>query len=162
MARVLFALFLLAAPSAVAAQETAPIVLVVDGTHGRISTAHLQRELEVVLERSVLRPEDEAAADARLALVVSFARPHRWTIRLVGGLAPVTRTLDVPGPALEELAALAAEMFEPGVSTVEAPFAGPPVPRVSVALHGAILDPFAPSLGPLRVLGTPDVLDPWR
>lgn len=164
----------------------APIILVVDGASGRLSVTRLRRTLEAVLARPVVRPADERAATAGATLTIAFSAPHRWVVRFDEGGAHPTRSMDVRGPALEMLVGLAVDAVgeartsgaaEPTPvappssasaaiarmgSEILDPFVGVPVSRVTIAVLGELIDPFSHSGGALRVIGSPEVLDPWR
>ena len=179
------------APSVAAAQDDAvgptgaAIVLVIDGAAGRLSVPRLRRALEAVLGRPVVRPADERAAAAPATLTIAFASPHRWVVRFDEAGAHPTRTLDVRGPALETLVGLAVDAAAearrvahaaaspsgppPGPTTIVHltgeildPFIGMPVSRIAIAVVGELIDPFAHVGGGVRVITSPEVLDPWR
>lgn len=164
-----------------------PIVLVVDGAAGRLSVTRLRRTLEAVLGRAIVRPTDASAAGAPSTLTIAFSRPRRWVVRFDEGTAHPSRSLDVSGPALETLVGLAvlvvgeARAAEPASPRGEAapapasgtpsvrlvgeiidPFAGIPVSRIAIAVVGELIDPFARGPAGVRVITSPEVLDPWR
>lgn len=176
-------------PSAAAAQDDAggprgeAIVLLVDGASGRLSITRLQRALEAVLGRPIVRPADAGAELASATLTIAFSRPHRWLVRFDEGGAHPTRTLDVRGPALETLVGLAVDAVGEARAGAAAasttttssppaflhltgeildPFAGMPVSRIAIAVVGELIDPFAHVAGGVRVITSPEVLDPWR
>lgn len=181
-----------ARPTLAAAQDDASgptgaaIVLVIDGAAGRLSVPRLRRALEAVLGRPVVRPADERAGGAPATLTIAFSPPHRWLVRFDESGAHPTRTLDVRGPALETLVGLAidaaaaaraavapaasvAPSSPPAPSTIVHltgeildPFVGMPVSRIAIAVVGELIDPFAHLGGGVRVITSPEVLDPWR
>jgi len=174
-----------AAQDDVAGPRGAAIVLVVDGAAGRLSITRLQRALEAVLGRPIVRPADAGAESASATLTIAFSRPHRWLVRFDEGGAHPTRTLDVRGPALETLVGLAVDAVgearagaaagsagsvatapPPGflhlTGEILDPFVGMPISRIAIAVVGELIDPFAHLGGGVRVITSPEVLDPWR
>jgi hypothetical protein len=182
----LLALVVAALPSVALAQTEdemgAPIVLVVDGAGTRLSVTRLSRTLEAVLSRPILRPADDGAADANATLTIAFSRPQHWVVRFDEGGSHPTRTMDVRGPALEMIVGMAIDTVReaerasaptpPPTTVAEAttrltgeildPFVGVPISRITIAVVGELIDPFAHLGGGVRVIGSPEVLDPWR
>lgn len=80
-----------------------------------------------------------------------------------------TRSARLRASNLEALCALVSDAALEVASAEEAirasdpldPFASPRATRVTVAFTGALLDPFTVFGGAMRVLGSPDVVDPW-
>jgi hypothetical protein len=187
LAWALFAPTMAAAQDDASAPVGAPIVLVLDGADGRLSVARLQRALEAVLGRPILRMADAGAEAASATLTIAFARPHRWLVRFDESGVHPTRTLDVRGPALETLVGLAVDAVGEARASADAaaappasppdalgsplvhvrgeildPFAGMPISRIAIAVVGELIDPFAHLGGGVRVITSPEVLDPWR
>jgi hypothetical protein len=180
------ALLLSLAPGIAEAQDDEetgePIVLVVDGAGSRLSVARLVRTLEAVLSRPILRPADDGAADATATLTVAFSGPRHWVVRFDEGGSHPSRSMDVRGPALEMIVGMAIDAVREGESATSAPpppataaeatarltgeildpFVGMPISRITIAVVGELIDPFSHLGGGVRVIGSPEVLDPWR
>lgn len=167
-----------------------PVVLVVDGSAHHVSVSELVRSLEVALDRPVVRPTDPVALTTRAMISVAFAPPRRWLVRVETAGAHTSRSVELRASDVPALSRLASEVVleleatnghvartpaspevvarTPASSEVAYPndpwdpFAWPIVPRLTIAFVGALVDPFSTVGGPVRVLGTPDVVDPWR
>lgn len=162
--RALLALFtVLLVPSAVAARDDGPLVLVVDAPSASLEADALRREVARATGREVVGPSDPRAAHRDL-LVVAHASGTRWVIRYHPSATPSSSTTcDVdPDALLTALTHASAALAGRDDADLIDPFVGWDPLRDALAL--TLMDPFArrapPAFDPW--IGPVDLMDPWQ